>query len=206
MPHDSPARRSAQTAMYHVVEAMVRWIAPVLSFTAEEIHQHVPGERSSSIFFETWYEGLFELDHEESGDAEAGRQRWQQIISVRDAVSKSIESVRQDGRAGSSLAVEVDLWLDGEIRDAIDWLGDELRFVLLTSEASSGDFSAAPADAENIQLEGGRLALVVTPSEHEKCVRCWHYRADVGSHRDHPELCGRCVGNVSGKGETRRIA
>jgi isoleucyl-tRNA synthetase len=206
MAYDSPARRSAQTAMYHVLEAMVRWIAPVLSFTAEEIHQHVPGERSSSIFFETWYEGLFALDYAESGDAETGRQRWRQIISVRDAVSKSIETVRQDGRAGSSLAVEVDLWLDGEIRDAIDWLGDELRFVLLTSEASSGDIAAAPADAENIQLEGGRLALVVTPSEHEKCVRCWHYRADVGSHRDHPELCSRCVDNVSGKGETRRIA
>jgi isoleucyl-tRNA synthetase len=175
-------------------------------FTAEEIHQHVPGERSSSIFFETWYEGLFALNYAESGDAETGRQRWRQIISVRDAVSKSIETVRQDGRAGSSLAVEVDLWLDGEIRDAIDWLGDELRFVLLTSEARGGDFSAAPAEAENIRLEGGRLALVVTPSEHEKCVRCWHYRADVGSHRDHPELCGRCVDNVDGNGETRRIA
>ncbi|MEE8496588.1 MAG: class I tRNA ligase family protein, partial [Xanthomonadales bacterium] len=199
--YNSPSRRSAQTAMYHVLEAMVRWIAPVLSFTAEEIHQHVPGERSSSIFFETWYEGLFELD-----DAQSGRQRWQQIIAVRDAVSKSIETVRKDGRAGSSLAVEVDLWLDGEIRDAIDWLGDELRFVLLTSEARMGNFSAASASAENFQLEDGRLALVVTPSEHEKCVRCWHYRADVGSHRDHPELCGRCVDNVDGKGETRRMA
>jgi isoleucyl-tRNA synthetase len=187
--------------MYHVLEAMVRWIAPVLSFTAEEIHQHVPGKRSGSIFFEIWYEGLFELD-----DAETGRQRWQQIIAVRDAVTKSIETIRQDGRAGSSLAVEVELWLDGEIRNAIDWLGDELRFVLLTSAASCGDFSAAPADAENIPLEGGRLALVVTPSEHEKCVRCWHYRADVGSSRDHPELCGRCVENVVGEGETRRIA
>jgi len=198
---DSRSRRSAQTAMYHVLEAMVCWIAPVLSFTAEEIHQHVPGERSSSIFFETWYEGLFPLDYPDTG-----RQRWQQIISVRDAVSKSIEIVRRDGRAGSSLAVEVDLWLDGDIRDAIDWLGDELRFVLLTSEASSGDFAAAPADAEIVQLESGRLALVVTPSEHEKCVRCWHYRADVGSHLDHPELCGRCVDNVTGKGETRRMA
>ncbi|MCH8057620.1 MAG: isoleucine--tRNA ligase [Proteobacteria bacterium] len=199
--YDSPSRRSAQTAMYHVLEAMVRWIAPVLSFTAEEIHQHVPGERSSSIFFEIWYEGLFQLD-----DVETGRQRWQQIIAVRDAVTKSIETIRQDGRAGSSLAVEVELWLDGEIRDAIDWLGDELRFVLLTSEARCGDFSAAPADAENIQLEGGRLALVVTPSEHEKCVRCWHYRSDVGCHRDHPELCSRCVENVAGKGEIRRMA
>jgi isoleucyl-tRNA synthetase len=191
-PYDGPERKSAQTAMYHVLEAMVRWIAPMLSFTAEEIHQYVPGERSSSIFFETWYEGLFELD-----DPTTERPRWQQIISVRDEVSKSIEAVRQDGRAGSSLAVVVDLWLDGDIRDAINWLGDELRFVLLTSEASSGDFSAAPAAAEKVQLEGGRLALVVTPSVHEKCVRCWHYRDDVGSHPDHPELCGRCVDNLT---------
>ena len=109
-------------------------------------------------------------------------------------------------KAGSSLAVEVDLWLDGEIREAIVWAGDELRFVLLTSYASCGDFSAAPATAEKIQLDDGRLALEVTPSEHEKCVRCWHYRADVGFHRDHPELCSRCVDNVYGKGETRRIA
>ncbi len=199
--YHSLARRSAQTAMYHVLEAMVRWIAPILSFTAEEIHQHVPGERSSSIFLETWYEGLFALD-----DAQTGRQRWQQIIAVRDAVSKSIETVRQDGRAGSSLAVEVDLWLDGDIQDAIGWLGDELRFVLLTSEASCGDFAAAPVDAEKIQLDDGKLALVVTPSEREKCVRCWHYRADVGSHPDHPEICGRCVENVIGEGEIRRIA
>ena len=199
--YHSTSRRSAQTAMYHVLEAMVRWIAPVLSFTAEEIHQHVPGERSSSIFFETWYQGLFELD-----DTETGRQRWQQIISVRDAVSRAIETVRRDGKVGSPLAVEVDLWLDGEIRDAVDWLGDELRFVLLTSEARTGEFSAAPANAEVIQLEAGRLALVITPSEHEKCVRCWHYRADVGSHREHPELCGRCVDNVDGKGEIRRVA
>jgi isoleucyl-tRNA synthetase len=199
--YDSLSRRSAQTAMYHVLEAMVRWIAPVLSFTAEEIHQHVPGERSSSIFFETWYQGLFEME-----DAKAERRRWQQILSVRDAVIKSIEAVRQEGRAGSSLAVEVDLWLDGDVCEAVDWLGDELRFVLLTSEARSGEFSAAPANAVVIQLEEGRLALVVTPSEHEKCVRCWHYRSDVGSHADHPELCGRCVDNVAGEGEIRRIA
>jgi isoleucyl-tRNA synthetase len=199
--YDSAARKSAQTAMYHVLEAMVRWIAPVLSFTAEEIHQHIPGERSGSIFFETWYEGLFELD-----DAESERQRWKQIIRVRDEVSKSIEAARQEGKAGSSLAFEAELWLDGQYLEAIEWLGDELRFVLLTSEAHAGDFAMAPKTAENMQLEGGKLAVVVTPSEHEKCVRCWHYRADVGSNDDHPEICGRCVENVAGEGETRRFA
>ena len=81
---------------------------------------------------------------------------------------------RREGRAGSSLAVEVDLWLDGSLREAVDWLGDELRFVLLTSEARAGALADAPADAERIRLEDGEIALKVTPSEHEKCVRCWH--------------------------------
>jgi isoleucyl-tRNA synthetase len=198
---DSQARKSAQTAMYHILEAMVRWIAPVLSFTAEEIHQHVPGERSDSIFLETSYQGLFEMDN-----AAAERDRWRRVIKVRDEVSKSIESVRRDGKAGSSLAVEVDLWLDGELREAVDSLGDELRFVLITSEARVAGLDAAPADAERIKLEEGEIALQVTPSEHEKCVRCWHYRADVGSDPEHPEICGRCVENVCGAGETRRVA
>jgi isoleucyl-tRNA synthetase len=196
--YDSIPRKSAQTAMYHVLEAMVRWIAPVLSFTAEEIHQHVPGQRSASIFLETWYKGLYEMDQ-----ANAERRRWQQIIAVREEVSKCIETVRRDGKAGSSLAVEVDLWLDGELREALDWLGDELRFVLLTSQARVGDAASAPVDAQRIKLEGGAMALRVTPSEHEKCVRCWHYLEDVGSVPEHPELCGRCVTNVTGPGETR---
>ena len=198
--HSIP-RLSAQTAMYHVLEAMVRWIAPVLSFTAEEIHQHVPGERSASIFFETWYEGLFELDN-----AMAERRRWQRVMNVREEVSKAIETVRRDGRAGSSLAVELDLWLDGELREAIDSLGDELRFVLLTSEARTGDLDQAPEQVQRVKLEDGEIALQVTPSEHEKCVRCWHYRADVGSDPAHPELCGRCIENIEGPGETRRVA
>jgi isoleucyl-tRNA synthetase len=199
--YDSMARRSAQTAMYHVLEALLRWIAPVLSFTAEEIHQYVPGKRSESVFFETWYEGLFEMDN-----AVAGRERWNRIIQVRNEVSKSIENVRREGKAGSSLAVEVDLWMGGPLRDAIDYLGDELRFVLLTSQARVADLEAAPAEAERIRLEEGEVALQVTPSEHEKCVRCWHYREDVGSDPEHPGICGRCVENVSGAGETRRVA
>jgi isoleucyl-tRNA synthetase len=199
---DSHPRRSAQTAMYHILEAMARWIAPVLSFTAEEIHRHVPGHQSStSIFLETWYEGLFPL-----AGGEAERARWQRIIEVREAVSKAVEVVRKAGRAGSSLAVEVDLWLQGELKQAIDWLGDELRFVLITSGARVHELSAAPAGAERERLEHGEVVVVVTPSQDRKCIRCWHYRKDVGSHTDHPEICGRCVENVTGAGEIRRVA
>ena len=114
--------------------------------------------------------------------------------------------MRRDGKAGSSLAVEVDLWLDGELREAIDSLGDELRFVLLTSEARTGGLDQAPDQVQRIRLEEGEIAVRVTPSEHEKCVRCWHYRADVGSNPRHPELCGRCVENIEGPGESRRVA
>jgi isoleucyl-tRNA synthetase len=199
--YDSVARKSAQTAMYHILEAMVCWIAPVLSFTAEEIHQFLPGNRSDSIFLETWYQGLFEMD-----DAEAERMRWQRVIKVREAVSKSIETVRREGRAGSSLAVEVDLWLDGPLLEAVESMDDELRFVLLTSEARASDLASAPEQAERIKLDEGELALIVTPSQEEKCVRCWHYRADVGSDPEHPEICGRCVDNIFGDGESRRVA
>jgi isoleucyl-tRNA synthetase len=199
--YDSMARKSAQTAMYHILEAMMRWIAPVLSFTAEEIHQHVPGERRESVFFETWYEGLFEMDN-----AVIERERWRRIIQVRNEVSKSIENVRRDGKAGSSLAVEVDLWMSGVLRDAVESLGDELRFVLLTSEARVADLEASPSTAERIRMDEGEVALQVTPSEHEKCVRCWHYREDVGSDPEYPGICGRCVENVSGAGEVRRVA
>ncbi len=192
---DSRARRSAQTAMFHVLEALVRWIAPVLSFTAEEIHRHVPGERSESILFETWYEGLFPLD-----DADDARRRWDTVIGVREAVSKATEQVRRSGQAGSSLAVEVDLWLEGPQKQTIDGLGDELRFVLITSEARVHDLDDAPADVERLSLPRGEIAVRVTPTSHPKCVRCWHFRPDVG------ELCGRCVENVDGDGEDRRVA
>jgi len=199
--YDSKPRKSAQTAMYHVLEALARWIAPVLSFTAEEIHQYVPGDRSDSVFLETWYSGLFEMD-----DALAEREKWRRVMQVRNEVSKSIENVRRDGKAGSSLAVEVDLWLGGAMKEAVDSLGNELRFVLLTSEARVAALESAPETAEHIKLDEGEMALLVTPSQHQKCVRCWHYREDVGSDPEHPEICGRCVENVIGPGEIRRIA
>ena len=143
----------------------------------------------------------YELDN-----PEVERECWRRIIQVRNEVSKSIENVRKEGKAGSSLAVEVDLWMSGALRDAVDYLGDELRFVLITSEARVAGLEVAPSTAERIELDDGELALQVTPSEHQKCVRCWHYREDVGSNPEHPEICGRCVENVSGAGEIRRVA
>ncbi len=197
---DSRIRRSAQTAMYHIVEALVRWIAPVLSFTAEEIWAQLPGEREESVFMETWYDGLFELDSGEDRD------RWRRLMAVREAVSKSIEDLRSGGRAGSSLATEASVWADGPVREALDWVGDELRFVLLTSEATAGALDEAPEAAGRSALDEGAVAVLVEPSEHAKCIRCWHQRPDVGASEEHPEICGRCIENVDGRGESRRIA
>jgi isoleucyl-tRNA synthetase len=196
---DSLIRRSAQTAMFHVLEALVRWIAPVLSFTSEEIWTEIPGPRDESVFMATWYEGLFTFDDDKE------RERWNRIIGLRDEVSRGIEVLRQAGDVGSSLASRVDVYADGQLRDDLDWLGDELRFILITSEANAGDLDQAPDSATRASLPGGNVAVSVTPSKAPKCVRCWHRQADIGQHAGHPELCGRCVSNVDGEGERRRI-
>jgi len=196
---DSRIRRSAQTAMYHIAEALVRWMAPVISFTAEEIWQALPGEREQSVFMATWYQGLFPLD---SADE---RERWQSVIQLREAVAKSIEDLRAAGTVGSSLASRAEIWADAAYADALEWLGDELRFMLLTSEATAGPLEGAPDSAQSKTLERGRVAIRVTPSEDVKCVRCWHQRPEVGASAEHPELCGRCIENVDGAGEHRRI-
>jgi isoleucyl-tRNA synthetase len=198
--HDSLIRRSAQTAMHHIGEALVRWIAPVLSFTAEEIWQELPGEREESVFMATWYEQLFRVE------TDSERSRWRDVRQVRDGVAKCIEELRATGQAGSSLATSAEIWADGAYGEALRWLRDELRFVLLTSEATVGDFAKAPEDAQTMQLEQGRIAVRVRPNTDPKCVRCWHQRPDVGSSGEHPELCGRCIENVEGAGENRRIA
>ena len=130
---------------------------------------------------------------------------WRQVLAVRDVVSKGIEEVRSSGRAGSSLATEVSLWADGELHETLDRIGDELRFLLITSQAIVGSLEDAPAGLGHTALEGGSIAVQVSASAHGKCVRCWHQREDVGNSEDHPELCGRCIINVEGPGEVRRI-
>ena len=199
---DSLARRSAQTALYHIIEALVRWLTPVLSFTSEEIWQHIPGERGDSVFFETWYEGLFAQD-----EGRFDRAFWKQAVAVREAVSKELEKVRVAERIGASLDAEVDLYCAPQLLERLRAFGGELRFFLITSEAQVHDWDTRPEDAVVAQLEeGGELGIRVTPSEHAKCVRCWHRRPDVGGDEAHPDLCGRCVSNVDGSGETRSVA
>ena len=197
---DSLARRSAQTAMYHIVEALVRWLAPILSFTADEIWEHIPGDRSEAVFLETWYDGLFVLDEE--GDFD--RAFWEQLAAVRSAVSKHLEDARKAGAIGSALNAEVDLYCGEELYQQLDKLKDELHFVFITSYARLHGVSERPERAMATDVPG--LSVIISPSDHEKCSRCWHHQDDVGSHAEHPELCGRCVGNVAGSGEVRRFA
>ena len=197
---DGLARRSAQTAMYHVVEALARWLAPITSYTADEIWQYIPGERSDSIFLERWYEKLFELD----ADSAMDRAFWEKIMLVRAAVSKEIESVRSKGDIGSSLNAEVELYCNEEYFTTLNLLSSELHFIFITSGASLADEKFCPEDAIQTEVDGIRLK--VTASEHEKCVRCWHQSYDVGENKEHPELCGRCVDNIDGEGEVRQFA
>jgi len=196
---DSLPRRSCQTAMFHIVEAMVRWMAPVLSFTADEIWGFMPGERAESVFMETWYSELFPLEHD-ALDADA----WTQVIGVKTAVARQLELMRKEGVIGSSLDAEVELYCDGKLADVLNRLGGELRFALITSYASVAPMAEAPAEAIDSDVKGLRIAAWA--SAHQKCVRCWHHREDVGANTEHPELCGRCVDNVIGEGETRRFA
>ena len=199
MQGDSLGRRSAQTAMYHITEAFVRWIAPVLSFTAEELWQHLPGTRGESVFLETWYENIpAQTASQERCDY------WQQVINVRDEVSKELEKLRVAGDIGSALDAEVKLFCDEKQLSLLKQIEDELRFVFITSSVSLHAESDGDTDVVETEIEG--IKMHVTQSSNEKCVRCWHHRKDVGSHDKHPELCGRCIENIDGEGEARRFA
>jgi len=197
---DSLARRSCQSAMYHIVEAMSRWLAPILSFTADEIWQAIPGERAKTVFTETWYDGLFALDDGTPMD----RDFWDAIIAARVAIGPALEGARKAGQIGSSLDAELDLYASDDRLRQLEGLGDELRFALIASEVRIHPIAERPETASVTDLDG--LAVLVKPSEHVKCARCWHHRADVGTNAEHPELCGRCAENVTGNGEIRRFA
>ncbi|MFA0810502.1 isoleucine--tRNA ligase [Microbulbifer epialgicus] len=195
---DSTARRSAQTALYHIVQAFVRWIAPILSFTAEELWQFIPGAKADSVFIEEWY-SLPKLPVE----ADKGAEYWAAMAEVKTAVNKVLEEQRAAGAIGSSLQAAVTLFACDDLREKLLELEDELRFVLICSSTSVQSLSDA-AGAESTEMEG--LKVSVNKVDHPKCARCWHYRADVGANSDYPDICGRCVDNVAGEGEVRHYA
>ena len=179
---NSLARRSCQTAMYHIAQAFALWIAPICTFTADEIWQALPGERSKHVLLDTWYEGLQTM---EASDVD-----WDSLLAVKTAVNKALEDARKEGTIGGGLEAEVTLFASDALLQTLSVPGEELRFVLITSEAELKPLADA-ADAMDTDVEG--LKVAVAKSDNEKCDRCWHRREDVGQIEVHPTLCGRCV-------------
>ncbi|MCI0355886.1 MAG: class I tRNA ligase family protein, partial [Acidobacteria bacterium] len=187
---DSRARRSAQSGCYHIAEALVRWIAPVMSFTAEEVWSYLPGSRPESVFLTGWYE----LPQPQKASHD-----WASVLAAREEVKKELERLRMAGGIGSPLNAEVDVYCNGQTHAALSALGEDLKFIFITSSARVHSLEQRPAEA----AAANKLWVKAQASLHAKCVRCWHHRADVGSDPAHPELCGRCVQNAFGSGERR---
>ena len=182
---------------------MVRWLAPILSFTADELWQHIPGARVNSVQLDQWYTGLFEL----SADSDLDAAFWETLYSIKTAVNRELEVQRTEGLIGSPLSAEVQLYCEPTLKTQLDKLGDELRFVLITSGASVLELEQANAANSNVrdtQIDGFKIEVLA--SKDTKCERCWHHIEDVGSHAEHPQICSRCVSNIEGDGETRLFA
>ncbi|NTS76702.1 isoleucine--tRNA ligase [Catenovulum sp. SM1970] len=200
---DGLARRSCQTAMYHIMHALVRWMAPICSFTADEIWQELKAMDQSGeefVFTQFWYDGLFGLDE----NAKMNDAFWSKVMTVKAEVNRVVEQARRDKVIGATLEADVTVYLSEDLHQVITQLGDELRFVLLTSKAQVALLADAPADATATDLDEVKVVLAKTAGE--KCERCWHYSEDVGSHAGHETICGRCVTNIDGEGESRSFA
>lgn len=205
MQANSVARRSAQSAAYLILHALVRWMTPILTFTAEEIWQEMPKDAEDSKLaysqFTTWSDKLFAMDDSDL----LSNDEWASIFKVRESVSKQLEVLRGEKLIGSSLDAAVKVYCSGDTLKTLNKLGNELRFVLITSGAEVIDAVTAPQGAAEVtDLKG--TWIVSTASTDDKCVRCWHHQPDIGVDPEHPELCGRCASNVSGDGEVRHYA
>jgi len=198
MPTDSRGRRSAQSAMYRILEAMVRWLAPIVTFTAEEIWASMHGSRSESVLFETWYDGL---DVRGDGDSRGG---WSTLLAIRASASQVLEGMRKGGQIGASLDATLTIHADTATQAALAESASELRFFFITSDVTLAPLEGRPVSAERVELDGAEVYVSADVSGAVKCIRCWHHRPDVGVDPAHPEICGRCVENVTGQGEDRR--
>ncbi len=225
---DSPARRSAQTALYHITQMMVRWLSPILSFTSEEIWQELAPNKKS-IFLQEWYlqgntidnivfddciiHGTIISSHISQEQCE-GLEKSDDIFTsiniarvISPTICQAIEKLRKDKVLGSSLEAEVDIYCNLKIKEKLSKFGEELRFMFITSDVRLHFFEEKPNNAIEVNSDVlKQVAIVVVKSEHSKCVRCWHHRKDVGSNTKHSELCCRCVENVDGDGEVRKFA
>ena len=193
---DSQARRTAQTALYHIVQAFVRWMSPILSFTAQEAWPLIPEQTGKYVFTAEWYDIPTASTANLLSEAD-----WQTLISVKSAVNKQIEAARNAKLVGSNLSAKVELWADETLQTLLNQLADELRFVLITSQVIVYPYAE---QGESTDLTG--LRVEVSAADGEKCVRCWHVLPDVNTHVGHTGLCARCIVNVTGSGEVRKYA
>ncbi|MBF7074750.1 isoleucine--tRNA ligase [Glaciecola sp. MH2013] len=198
---DGLARRSCQTALYHIAEALVRWMAPVMSFTAQEVWEAMPGERDEFVFTGQWYQGM-PTDNEVSSTFDNAF--WQSVMEVKTQVNSALEKARTDKVIGSSLEAKVVLYVSDSRAELLAKLQDELRFVLITSEAEVKPLSEKTVTA--VSLDHDDIFVDVLVADGEKCVRCWHHKPEVNSDPKHPELCNRCIQNIEGEGEVRHYA
>lgn len=192
-------RRSAQTAIYHIAQAMIRWIAPILTFTAQEAWEVLKGT-DGYVFTQEWYAfPEFHLNEISSND-------WQYILRAKELVNKHIETARENKRINANLSANATLFAEGQMFDSLAKLGEELRFVLITSGATLKPMSESNLEAEKSADEDNDLIVDISAATGDKCVRCWHIREDIGTDSSHPLLCERCVTNVVGSGEERHYA
>jgi isoleucyl-tRNA synthetase len=189
MAEDSHGRRSAQSAMYHISEAFTRWIAPILSFTADEMWRYLPGEHAGNVLFATWYGELVPI----AGDAALSAADFGRLLELREAVTRTLEPMRANGDIGAALDAEIVLRCGVADQNWLSPMIEELRFLLI-----SGDVSV---QADDVATD---ISISATVTGKPKCIRCWQRRADVGADAAHPEICERCVSNIEGPGETRR--
>ncbi|MCL5052007.1 MAG: class I tRNA ligase family protein, partial [Gammaproteobacteria bacterium] len=195
-PAASRARRSAQTVLWQMLEAMVVWMAPILSFTAEEIWEGMGNRPFSSVFFAQYPEIPL------PADSEVLMGRWERLGQLRDAVNAALEPLRQGKKIGSGLDAEVALYANSEWHEFLAPLGEELRFFLLSSACALRPYEERQEGCDDA-LPG--IAIQVLPSDGQKCARCWHRRPDIGLHAGHPDICDRCVENLALPGETREF-
>ncbi len=200
---DGHARRSCQSALYIIAECLVRWIAPIISFTAQEVWEVMPGKRDEFVFTAYWYQNdnLKALDE----SSKFNSAYWERILAFRDEANRAIEAARNQGLIGGSLEAELKVYAQGQVAEDLKALGDELRFVLITSKVTVSD-EAIPEGAFSVELGGGKVGIVVTKSTAPKCERCWHFEEGVGSDAEHPTLCPRCLENILRFGEKRLFA
>jgi isoleucyl-tRNA synthetase len=199
---DGLARRSCQTALYHIAEALVRWMAPVMSFTAQEVWEAMPGERDEFVFTGTWYTGLPAVDATATNSLD--NDFWQTVMKIKTEVNSALEKARNEKTIGGSLEAKVIVYVNSEKANLLAKLKDELRFVLITSEAEVKSLSEKTNTAT--ALNESNIFIDVLVAAGEKCARCWHYKPEVGNDPKHPELCNRCIDNVDGDGEVREYA